>query len=121
MGWIAEEGTGVRLLHDLAGVHHRDPVAHLGHHPKVVCDEEHGGSGPALKATEQLQDLGLDADVERGRRLVGDQQIGRAGQSHGDHRPLAQAAGELMREGLGPAFGIRYAHCPQEIDRPLPG
>ena len=50
--------------------------------------------------------LRLHGDVERGGRLVGDQQLRRAGERHGDHRPLALAARELERIGAGDALGI---------------
>ena len=46
---------------------------------------------------EQVEDLLLHGDVERGGRLVGDDQRGRAHQAHADHGPLAHAAGELVR------------------------
>ena len=49
------------------------------------------------EAQQQLQDLVLDGDVERGRRLVGEQQLGFGGERDGDHRALAHAAGELVR------------------------
>ncbi len=53
---------------------------------------------------QQLEDLALDRHVERGRRLVGDQQLGLAGQRHRDHHPLLLAAGELVRIGAEPAL-----------------
>jgi hypothetical protein len=46
---------------------------------------------------KQLDDLRLHRDVERGGRLVGDEQIGLVGERHGDHHALALAAGQLMR------------------------
>ena len=52
-----------------------------------------------LQIAQQRQDLRLDGDVERGRRLVGDQQVGLVGERHGDHHALALAAGELVRIG----------------------
>ena len=52
----------------------------------------------ACRSLHQLQDLRLDGDVERGGRLVGDQQRRPADQRHGDHRPLAQPARQL--EGI---------------------
>ena len=51
----------------------------------------------ALQLAQQVEDLRLDRHVERGRRLVGDQQLRLAGQRHGDHHALAHAAGELVR------------------------
>ena len=49
----------------------------------------------SLQLAQQIEDLRLDGDVERGGRLVGDQQLRPAGERHGDHHPLAQAAGQL--------------------------
>ena len=54
----------------------------------------------ACRSVDQLQDLRLDGDVERGGRLVGDQQRRPADQRHRDHRALAQAAGKLERIGV---------------------
>ena len=56
---------------------------------------------------EQLEDLGLDHDVERGRRLVADDDRRIAGEGHRDHRPLAHPARQLVRIGAAPrAFGM---------------
>ena len=56
-----------------------------------------------------VHDLGLHRDVERRRRLVGDQQRRPAGQGHGDPDALALAAGELVRVGTDDALGIGQA------------
>ena len=60
-------------------------------------------------SSQQLEHLRLDRDVERRRRLVGDQQLRVAGQRHGDHHPLAHAAGELVRIGAEAALRVRDA------------
>ena len=49
------------------------------------------------QAVDEVEDLRLHGDVERGRRLVGDEQLRIAGERHGDHHALALAAGELVR------------------------
>ena len=78
------EGRGVRVarraddrlgradLHDLAEVHHRDPVGDDPGQRQVVGDEQVGQ--PALRAQveHQPQQLGPDRDVEHRDRLVGD-------------------------------------------------
>ena len=51
----------------------------------------------ARQVLHQLQDLRLDGDVERGGRLVGDDQLGIAREPDRDHHPLAHAARELVR------------------------
>ena len=64
------------------------------------------------KALEQLQDLGLGGDVERGGRLVGDQQLGLVDERHRDHRPLAHPAGELVRVVVDAPLGLRMPTSP---------
>ena len=56
---------------------------------------------------DQLQDARLHGHVERGRRLVGDQQIGIAGERLGDHHALPHAAGELVRIALHDLARVR--------------
>ena len=46
---------------------------------------------------DEPEDLRLDGDVERGRRLVRDDDARLAGERERDHRALAHAAGEFMR------------------------
>ena len=52
------------LLHDPAGVHHRDVIGHLGDHAQVMRDQEDGGVVAFLEIFHQGQDLRLDGDVE---------------------------------------------------------
>ena len=57
----------------------------------------------AWRRAKQRQHLRLHGDVERGRRLVGDDQLGVARHRHGDHGALAHAARELVRDIAGRA------------------
>ena len=68
------------------------------------------------QALEQLEDLRLDGDVERGGRLVGEQQSAAGGERHGDHHPLALAARELVRVVVEPAPRVRQRH---QLEQPL--
>ena len=102
-----EDVGGQALLDDLALVHDVDAVGHLAHDAEVVRDPQHGHVHLVLQALQQLEDLRLDGDVERGGRLVGDQQVGLVGERHGDHDALALAARELMRKGLQALLGHR--------------
>ena len=54
-------------------------------------------SNSRLERLEQVEDLRLDRDVERGDRLVGDDQVRIDRERAGDADPLALAAGELVR------------------------
>jgi hypothetical protein len=39
-----------------------------------VGDDQDRHAEPALQVAQEVEDLGLDGDVERGGRLIGDQQ-----------------------------------------------
>ena len=93
---VGEQRPRGRLLHDLAGVHHGDLVGAAGDDAEVVGDEDHRHVAVALLVGEQVEDLGLDGDVERGGGLVGEEQLRAAGQRDGDRDALAHAAGQLV-------------------------
>ena len=71
-----------------------------------------------LDALEHLEHLGLHGHVEGGGRLVGDEQVGVVGDRHGDHDPLAHAAGELVRVLVDPLLRLRDADQVEQLDRP---
>ena len=71
----------------------------------------------AIDVAEQVEDLGLDGHVQRGRRLVGDQHLRRGGESHRDHHPLAHPAGELVRIVAGASGRGGNAHPAEHVDR----
>ncbi len=64
--------------------------------PKIVRDQQDAHLFGPPEGVDQFKDLGLDGDIQRGRRLVGYQERRAAGQGHGDHYPLAHAAAQLM-------------------------
>ena len=116
VAWPVEHLRHLALLDQLALGHDADPVGEAADDGEVVGDEQDRHAEPGLEVLEQLQDLRLDGDVQGGRRLVGDQEVGLVGQRHGDHHPLALAAGQLVREGAEPGFGLWDLHQPEELE-----
>ena len=112
---IGEQVGGVGALHHFARIHHRDLGGDARHDAEIVGDQQQAEPEVALQAGEQAQDLGLHRDVERGGRLVGDQELRIAHQRHGDHHPLAQAARELVRELAEPETGRGDADAGQQV------
>ena len=106
---VAEQRPHRRLFDDAAGVHHGDAIRLLRDDAEVVGDEQQREAEARLQIAQQVEDLALDRDVERGRRLVGDEQLGLAGERRGDQRALAQAAGQLVRVFVDAALRIRDA------------
>ncbi len=59
-------------------------------------DEQQCHANLPLQRLDQVQDLRLYRDVERGRRLVGDHQARATGNRHGNHHTLPHATGQLV-------------------------
>ena len=101
----------------------RHAVGDAGDHAQVVRDEEQRHALLVAQRAEQVEDLGLDGDVERGRRLVRDEEDGVAREGHRDHRPLSHATAELVRIVAQPLSWARDADKHEErlsAVQPLP-
>ena len=104
-------------LHRLARIHHGDGIAGLQNEPEVVRDEERGGSRARGQILDQRHDARFDRDVERGRRLVEDQEPRVGQERHCDDDPLLLAARELVRIGPHDAVRVRQAHGLDDVER----
>ena len=112
----AEDLTRRPVLHRAARVHDEHRVGRLGDHTEVVGDQDDTHVELVLDLLDQLEDLRLHRHVEGGRRLVGDQDRRPVHERHRDHRPLAHAAGELMRKVPSPIGRVGDADLAQELD-----
>jgi len=81
-------------------------------------DEDVGEAELALEVVQQINDLRLDRDVERGRRLVGDDNVGLKRKSARDADALALAAREFMRVEI--CRGCRQPDSIEEFNNPSP-
>ena len=106
---MVQHGAGCALFDDDAVLHHHDAVGDLGDDAEIMGDEHDRGLAALLQVADQFQDLRLRGDVERGGRLVRDQQLWIERQRHRDHGALALAAREFMRVGLRRHLGIGNA------------
>jgi hypothetical protein len=102
---LGQDLRGRAGFHDLALVHHRDAVGHAGDDGEVVGDEEKAHLLLGHEVLEQVEDLRLRGDVERGGGLIGDQEprVQRDGRGDADALPLA--AGQLMRDRRRGRYG----------------
>jgi hypothetical protein len=114
---VVEERVGFRQLHDLAEIHHGDPVAHVPDHGKIMSDDHEGQPEALLQVFEQIDDLRLDRHVEGRDRLVADDQLGIARQRPGDADALALAAGEFVRVAV--RMGRQQADRAHEVGHAL--
>ena len=96
-------------LDDPPRIHHRHPVAGPGDDAEIMGDEDDAHGELVAQVEDQLEDLVLDRHVERRGRLVGEEQLGVAGERDGDHHPLA-ACRPRTGAGSRPA-GARRREC----------
>jgi hypothetical protein len=104
------------LLDDQAALHHGDAVGDVGDHSEIMGDEHHAHALGPLDLADQVEDLGLGGDVERRRRLVGDQQRRLERQRHGDHHALALPAGQAERIGVAQVRGVGKADILEQFE-----
>ena len=128
-----EQPSGVRVmslvvrrpavgdLDRLAAVHDQDLVCQVGDDAEVVGDQDERSAQLALKLDQQLEHLSLNGGIERGGRLVGDDQRRGQRQGHRDHHALAHAAGELVRVVVDALFRAGDADHAEQVDGPPVG
>src|SRR4051812_725744 len=112
-----EQLVGRRDLHEHSGVHDVDALARAGDDAEIVRDQDQRGVALGDESGEQVEDLRLDRHVERGRRLVGDQELRLARERDRDHRPLPHAAGELVGVVLNAILRVRDPDLVEQLDR----
>ena len=117
---IVEDLLDRTLLDHLAAVHDDHAIGHLRNDRHVMGHEQHRHSVFALQAVDERQNLGLDRHVQRGRRLVGDEEARLARHRHRDHDALAHAAREFVRILFEAPLRLRNANAFEELDRPRP-
>ena len=114
---VVEDGAGRAAFHDAAAIHDLHIVGEAGDHAHVMGDPDHRHAQLALEVAHQVQHLRLHRHVQRGGGLVGDQQLGLAGDADGDHRALPHAAGELVWILLHALVRVGNADQVQQLHR----
>ncbi len=115
---LQEDGLDGSLLHFAAGVHDRDPIGCLGNDAEIVRNQDERETEPVPEIEQQIENLSLHRDVECGRGLVRDDELGFACQGDGDHHALTHAARQLVRKLVDPALRIRDLHGLEQFQHP---
>jgi hypothetical protein len=85
---LADDLVQCGLLDDLSGIHHNRAVAEISRNAPVMRDEQQRHA-IVLELAKEIQDPGLDSNIERRRRLICDQESGRARQRASDRYTLS--------------------------------
>ena len=105
----AQQGSCPVLFDAAAVLHHGHRVSELFHDAQVMRNKQQAHVQLVAQFTQQLQNLRLHRDVQRGGGFIRNQQFGARQQRHRDHHALALAAGKLMREIVQPFRRITNA------------
>src|SRR2546428_10461852 len=95
--WRGKDILGGAELDELREIHHPDPVGEVANHAQVVRDEDVRDAFGGLKFGQQVEDRGLDRNVQGRDRLVADDDVRRPGERPADGHPLPQPSGEFGR------------------------
>ena len=109
-GWCSQDAVKRSGLDQPPMTHHRDAIGNLRDNTHVMGNKQHGGAAILLQVPDQAENLLLGGDVERGGRLVRDQQFRFQHQRHRDHDALSLAARQPMRVGRKNTFDLGQPH-----------
>ena len=121
VGGRAQHVAHRAALDDPPQVHHRDPVGGLRNHAEIVGDEQDRHAELGHQRLHEVEDLGLDGHIERGGRLVRNEEPRAGRERHRDHRPLAHSAGELEGVLIEATARVGDPHSFQHLHRVVAG
>ncbi len=118
---LIEKRFTIGKLGDSGGIHYGHVGCPLGNDAEVVSYKKNAHLILLLKFVEQVQNLRLYSHIERGSRLIGNQQSGPAGYGHRNHNPLSHPARHLMRVFGYTLARVRNADLSEHLNRKPPG
>ena len=98
MKWPPEQRDAICLLNDFAQIHDGDIIANVLNDTEIVGNEKVGQTQFLLQLAKEIEDLGLDRDVECRDRLVAHNEVGLTGQCTRHTDALSLSPRELMRK-----------------------
>jgi len=117
MGGTLGDLLGASYFNNLSPIHDCDAGGEIAYDRHRMRDEEVGQSEVALQLRQQVDDLGANADVERGDGFVAHDEPGAKGEGSGYADALPLSAGEFM--GVAAEGGFVEAHGAQEFETRL--
>lgn len=84
-------------FHAFAAANDNHIVTNLTRYSQIVRDKENADAELHLNFFQELQDIGLHRNVERGNGFVANQNFRLTGECAGDRNALTLTAGELIR------------------------
>jgi len=89
MSGLTEEGLNWSCFNHLSSVHHQDPINILSDQAQIMGDQQQRHTPSPALLFKQLHELGLDADIQSRRWLIGDEKERITGKRDGHERSLS--------------------------------
>src|SRR5690606_6750665 len=88
-------------LHHSSEIHDDDSIGDMIDHTEVMADEQIGQVEALAQVHEEIDDLGLDGDVESRDAFVADEKLWPDGERTRDTDALTLTTGKLVRIAIG--------------------
>ena len=98
MGGGQEQRIHRGKLDDLPSPHDGHVIGQMSHHGQIVGNQNQRQRKAFLEVLQEVQDLGLDGQIQSRNRLIENQQFRLHRESPGDPEALPLAAAELVGE-----------------------
>ena len=118
---MIEDLLDIASLDRLSRIHDADAVASLEDEAEIMRDIDHRRPEALRDVLDQLDHARFDGDIERGCRLIEQQELGIGQKRHRDDDPLLLAARQLMRIGVHDPLGIGKTNRFKQFRRALVG
>jgi hypothetical protein len=92
MARVSVQLIDVRAFDNLAGVHNLHPVCHTCYHTEVVSDKQDSHVTSLMEIMKERKNLRLNGNIQGGRWLVGNEQLGFRHEGDSDHYALPHTA-----------------------------
>ena len=109
------------FLDAAARIHHKHAFRHLRHSTHIMGNQDDGCIQRCPQITQQGKNLCLHGDIQRGRRLIRNQNFRLAGKGDGNHHALALPPRQLVRIIVNTRCRIGNTHRFKQLQRPLAG
>ena len=116
---IGEDTGGYARLADGALFHHHNIIGAVTRHGQIMGNKKDAHGELFAHFIKEIQDDFLHGDIQRGSRLIGDDELWLQCHSGSDEHALLHAAGKLMRVLMITALWIINAHALQQLQSTL--
>ena len=113
MAGVVEDLVDWPDLDDPPGIHRGHAIGQLGGDGQVVGNKDHGEAELLLQPAQHLDYGALGKHIERGGRLIEDQDLRVEQQAHRDQHALAHPAAQFVRVGVDDSRWLQLHHAEQ--------